>query len=137
VALSVKVRTDGKQTQFLLWIGFGGLLALLTLAGISGLSVVRQIQTRNQRIREDYILRDRILEQLRSDIYLSGTYVRDFLLEPNDAMAEGTATVSKLGEFVSQCFARERPRPCGPPKLMKTQSLLHRTAAVKERPSST
>ncbi len=89
MALSVKVRTDGRQTQFLLWIGFGGLLALLTLAGISGLSVVRQIQTRNQRIREDYVLRNRILEQLRSDIYLSGTYVRDFLLEPNDTMAEG------------------------------------------------
>jgi signal transduction histidine kinase len=63
-------------------------LALLTLAGVGGLSVVRQIQTRNQDIREDYVRRDRILEQLRSDIYLSGTYVRDFLLEANDSMAE-------------------------------------------------
>jgi signal transduction histidine kinase len=73
----------------LLWIGFGGLLGLLGFAGFSSLSVVREIQVRNLSIRRDYLQRDRILEQLRSDIYLSGTYVRDFLLEADHEKAEG------------------------------------------------
>jgi hypothetical protein len=70
----------------LLWIGFGGLLGF---AGFSSLSVVQEIQVRNLGIRRDYLHRDRILEQLRSDIYLSGTYVRDFLLEADHEKADG------------------------------------------------
>src|SRR5689334_21558420 len=80
------------QTRLLLWIGFGGLLGLLGFAGFSSLSIVREIQVRNLSIRRDYLERDRILEQLRSDIYLSGTYVRDFLLEADHAKADGYRT---------------------------------------------
>jgi len=78
---------NGSQTRSLLLIGFGGLLLLLAFSGLNALSVLRQIETRNQRIREDYIHRDRILNQLRADIYLTGTYVRDFLLERDAARA--------------------------------------------------
>lgn len=80
--------SKGPPTSVLLWIGFGGLIALLTFAGISALSVLREIQIRNQNIRSDYVQRSRVLEQLRSDIYLSGTYVRDFLLETDPAEAD-------------------------------------------------
>ncbi len=68
-------------------VGFGGLLLLLAFMGLDSLSILGEIQTQNQRIREDYFNRDRTLEQLRSDIFLSGTYVRDLLLEqePNQA----------------------------------------------------
>jgi len=76
------------QTRRLLLIGFGGLLLLLAFSGMAALSVVRNIQTQNERIREDYFNRDRILEQLRSDIYLSGTYVRDLLLEQDPSRAD-------------------------------------------------
>jgi signal transduction histidine kinase len=76
-----------RQTRRLLLVGFGGLLLLLAFMGLDGLSILGEIQTQNQRIREDYFNRDRTLEQLRSDIFLSGTYVRDLLLEqdPNQA----------------------------------------------------
>ncbi len=76
------------QTRTLLLIGFGGLLLLLAFLGLNALSVLSRIQTRNATIREDYINRDGILQQLRSDIYLSGTYVRDLLLEPDPALAD-------------------------------------------------
>ncbi len=76
------------QIRTLLLIGFGGLLILLAFTGLDALSVVRKIQMRNESIRHDYVNRDRILEQLRSDIYLSGTYVRDLLLEPDPARAD-------------------------------------------------
>ncbi|MBV9611129.1 MAG: hypothetical protein JO091_01600, partial [Acidobacteriaceae bacterium] len=73
------------QTRALLLIGFGGLLLLLAFTSLNALSILQKIQTRNESIRSDYVNRDRILEQLRSDIYLSGTYVRDLLLEPDPA----------------------------------------------------
>jgi signal transduction histidine kinase len=77
-----------KQTRRLLLIGFGGLILLLAVSGLAALSVLRNIQQQNDRIRDDYFNRDRILEQLRSDIYLSGTYVRDLLLEQDAHLAE-------------------------------------------------
>jgi signal transduction histidine kinase len=82
----VKYRSG--QTQRLLFISFGGLLLLLALTGLNALSVLGRIQTRNDGIRRDYFHRDRILEQLRSDIYLSGTYVRDLLLEQDPSRAD-------------------------------------------------
>ena len=78
----------GNQTQRLLLIGFGGLLLLLAFTGMNALAVLNRIQTRNETIRQDYVNRDRILEQIRSDVYLSGTYVRDLLLEPDPNRAD-------------------------------------------------
>jgi signal transduction histidine kinase len=49
---------------------------------------LRQIQTSNDEIREEFLLRTRLLEKIRSDVYLSGTYVRDYLLEPEPGKAE-------------------------------------------------
>ncbi len=79
---------NGSKARRLLIIGFGGLLFLLAFTGLNALFVLRGIETRNERIRDDYVNRNRTLEQLRSDIYLSGTYVRDLLLEPNPALAD-------------------------------------------------
>src|ERR1700760_2844495 len=77
----------GRQTRFLLWIGFGGLLMLMAVLGVSAVSLLYQIELRQQRIRTDYVERDRAIEKLRSSIYLSGTYARDFLLDSNDHSA--------------------------------------------------
>jgi signal transduction histidine kinase len=82
------VKGRSRQTQQLLFIGFGGLLLLLAFTGLNALSVLTRIQTRNESIRKDYFNRDRILEQLRSDIYLSGTYVRDLLLERDPSLGD-------------------------------------------------
>jgi signal transduction histidine kinase len=82
------MRRTGNQTRTLLFIGFGGLLLLLAFLGVNALSIVTTVQDRNNAIRSDYVNRDRILEQLRSDIYLSGTYVRDLLLEPDPSRAD-------------------------------------------------
>src|SRR5581483_9532556 len=76
------------QTRAFLLLGFGGLLLLLAFMGLNTLSMLGRIQARSANIRSDYVNRDRILDQLRSDIYLSGTYVRDLLLEPDPARAD-------------------------------------------------
>src|SRR4051812_45248320 len=72
----------------LLWVGFGGLLGLLTFIGINTFSAVGQVQVRNERIPTEYLARAALLERLRSEMYLSGTYVRDFLLETDEHKAD-------------------------------------------------
>ena len=82
------VKNSTRQTRLLLIVAFGGLLLLLAGLGLNALSVLRTIQSRNETIRRDYISRNNVLQQLRSDIYLSGTYVRDLLLEPDPLRAD-------------------------------------------------
>lgn len=83
-------RRRGLTTRVALLVGFGGLLALLALSGMDAALVLSQIQTRNTAIRRAYVERSRRLEQIRAMLYLSGTYVRDYLLEPDAALAEAS-----------------------------------------------
>ncbi len=70
------------NTRLLLMVGFGGLLLLMAFAGIDSMRVLRAIESRNEAIRKEFLDRNRLLNQIRSDLYLSGTYMRDYLLEP-------------------------------------------------------
>ncbi|HVT95735.1 MAG TPA: sensor histidine kinase [Bryobacteraceae bacterium] len=83
-----------RQTKSLLWAGFGGLLLLMGVSGVSAISFLRQIQVRQDSIRRGFVDRNRLLESLRSDLYLSGTYVRDFLLDK-----DGNATQDRLEPY--------------------------------------
>ena len=85
---SETVRRLLDRTRLLLIAGFGGLLLLMTFAGVDAMKVFREMQDRNDAIRQDYLSRNRLLNQIRSDLYLSGTYVRDYLLEPDPENAE-------------------------------------------------
>ncbi|HEY7211292.1 MAG TPA: hypothetical protein VH477_13530, partial [Bryobacteraceae bacterium] len=60
-----------RRLRLLLWIGFGGLLLLIASIGLSAISFLYQVEIRQERIRRDFVERDRILEKLRSEIYLS------------------------------------------------------------------
>jgi signal transduction histidine kinase len=77
------------NSRLVLMAGFGGLLLLMAFAGVDGLRAFQQIQSANSSIREDYLRRTRVLERIRADLYVSGTYVRDYLLEPESGKAEG------------------------------------------------
>jgi signal transduction histidine kinase len=77
------------ESRLVLLAGFGGLLILMSFAGADGIQALQQIQTSNDRIRDDFLLRTRVLERIRGDLYLSGTDVRDYLLEPQPGKAEG------------------------------------------------
>src|SRR5450756_2951121 len=77
------------DSRLVLIAGFGGLLILMAFAGADGIQALQQIQTSNDRIRDEFLLRTQVLERIRSDLYLSGTDVRDYLLEPQAGKAEG------------------------------------------------
>jgi hypothetical protein len=56
----------GSTTRALLLAGFGGLLLLMAFAGFDAVGVLREIQTSNDRIRSEFVARNRALEQIRS-----------------------------------------------------------------------
>ena len=60
----------------------------MAFAGIDAVRVLRSIQRRTDEIRGEFLVRNRVLNQIRSDLYLSGTYTRDYLLEPDAGKAE-------------------------------------------------
>lgn len=76
------------HTRTALLLGFGGLILLLVVSGLDSVQVLSQLRTSNEEIRREFLVRTKQLEQIRSAVYLSGTYVRDYLLEPDAAAAE-------------------------------------------------
>lgn len=76
-----------RQTRIVFFLGFGGLLFLMGFLGISAISALSDIRTREDSIRADYVARDRLLQDLRAEIYTSGTHIRDFLLDTDEALA--------------------------------------------------
>ncbi|MDE3158358.1 MAG: hypothetical protein KGM92_06270, partial [Acidobacteriota bacterium] len=54
-------------SRLVLAVGFGGLLLLMVFAGIDGIRTLQQIETSNDNIRAGFLLRTRVLEQIRGD----------------------------------------------------------------------
>ena len=76
------------DSRVVLLVGFGGLVALMAYAGINTIRAMSQTQERSASIQQEFVDRSRLLNQIRSDLYVSGTYVRDYLLEPEPLNAE-------------------------------------------------
>ena len=60
----------------------------MAFAEFDGIRALRQIQTVNDEISGDFLKRTQILERIRSNVFLSGSYIRDFLLEPEPQKTE-------------------------------------------------
>ncbi|MBZ5636832.1 MAG: MCP four helix bundle domain-containing protein [Acidobacteriia bacterium] len=77
------------KSRLLLFAGFGGLLAIIALSGFDALHVLSQFRKEDDEIRHQFLFRNRVLNNIRAEVYLSGTYVRDYLLEPDPERASG------------------------------------------------
>ncbi len=75
-------------SQVVLLASFGGMLGMMLFTGIDSLRALRQVQARNIQIRQTFLLRNRALEEIRSALYQSGTFTRDYLLEKDASHAE-------------------------------------------------
>lgn len=69
-------------------LGFGVLLILLILSGLSALRALSEVQNDNQISLRQFLAKNQQLDEVRSAVYLSGTYLRDYLLEPDRNKAE-------------------------------------------------
>ena len=83
-----------KASGMVLWLGFGGLLFCILGAATGSLVVMERVHQDETRIRKAFVSRLDALDQIRSTILLSGTYVRDFLLSPDPSGA--AAEVARL-----------------------------------------
>jgi signal transduction histidine kinase len=77
-----------RSSRFALLVGFGGLLSIMALAGIDALRVLQEFRHSDDQIRRRFLAQDHVLNDIRSDVYVSGTYVRDYLLDPDPQRAE-------------------------------------------------
>jgi signal transduction histidine kinase len=60
----------------------------MAVAGIAALRVLHHVRTKDDQIRRQFLFRNHVLNDIRSQVYLSGTLVRDYLLEPEPERAE-------------------------------------------------
>ncbi|MDE3196000.1 MAG: MCP four helix bundle domain-containing protein [Acidobacteriota bacterium] len=106
-----------RNPRLLLFAGFGGLLLLMSLAALDGIRQIRSIESRSNAIRNSFLQRNRVLNEIRSDLYLSGTWIRDYLLEPDRGKARDQrasfgrtrrALVNDMGLYRSLLRAEER-----------------------------
>ena len=81
-------RVSFRSSRMVLAIGFGGLIAIMALAGLDALRSLQQFRQSDEQIRRHYLSQNHALNDVRSDVYVSGTYVRDYLLEADLERAE-------------------------------------------------
>ena len=78
------------RPALVLSVGFGGLILFILAAAIGTLVLLERVKADDTRIRQAFLGRLRALEQIRSEIYLSGTDMRDFLLSPGEGGVDAT-----------------------------------------------
>jgi hypothetical protein len=76
-----------RAASLVLWLGFGGLLLGILAAAIGTLTALDRVSGEETRTGKTFLERVGALDQLRAQIYLSGTYVRDLLLSPDSSGA--------------------------------------------------
>jgi signal transduction histidine kinase len=82
--------TEGRMRQrpgVVLVAGFGGLLLIMAVAEAGALLFLNSLRHNDTALQARFLARNRTLERIRSNIYLSGTFVRDSLLAPEQSGA--------------------------------------------------
>jgi signal transduction histidine kinase len=92
-----------KAHRLVLWLGFGGLLVCIIAACAGTLLSLDRVRQDEAATRRAFLGRMGALDQIRSQIYLSGTYVRDFLLSPDPSGA--AAQTSRMDVLEKQTYA--------------------------------
>jgi signal transduction histidine kinase len=119
--------------------GFGGLLLIMAAAEAGALLFLNSLRHNDTSLQARFLARNRTLERIRSNIYLSGTIVRDSLLAPEQSGAQAqVATLAGLrrnSENALQSYASAlEPEEAAPFQDLRSQieaywNVLDRTLA--------
>jgi signal transduction histidine kinase len=86
-----------QRPRVVLVAGFGALLLLMAAAETGALLFLNSLRHNDTTLQARFLARNRTLERIRSNIYLSGTFVRDSLLAPEQSGARAqVATLEGL-----------------------------------------
>src|SRR5260370_37344816 len=80
-----------KPSWLVLTLGFGGLLICIVAGAVGTLVAFERVRNSEAQSRKAFLERLSALDQIRVQIYLSGSYVRDFLLSPDPETARAQA----------------------------------------------
>jgi signal transduction histidine kinase len=83
--------TEGRMRQrpgVVLVVGFGGLLLIMAAAETGAWLFLNSLRHNDAALQSRFLARNRTLERIRSNIYQSGTFVRDSLLAPEQSGAQ-------------------------------------------------
>ena len=119
--------------------GFGGLLLIMAAAETGALLFLNSLRHNDTTLQARFLQRNRTLERIRSNIYQSGTFVRDSLLAPEQSGAQAQlATLAGLRKDSENALAAYaaalEPEEAGPFRALRSQinaywNVLDRTLA--------
>ncbi len=84
--------------------GFGGLLLIMAAAQLGALFMINGLRNSSHQAEQRFLERSRILEEIRSSIYLSGTVARDSMLAPTGGASSELAEVNRLHQRTSEAL---------------------------------
>ena len=73
-----------RRVRMILCVGLGGMLLLMLAAGADAVRVLHGIREQGEFIRADALARTGTLVSIRTKLLLSDTFVRDYLLDPDE-----------------------------------------------------
>jgi len=79
-----------------LFAGFGALLVLMVILCVDALHTLAAFETNDTRIRQDFLYRERTLEQVRAGLYESSTIIRDYILLDRSERQDQKALLTQL-----------------------------------------
>ena len=85
--------------------GFGALLVLMVIICVDALHTLAAFETNDAQIRQDFIFRERTLEQIRAGLYESGTTMRDYLLLSGSEREAQEALLTQLQSIRNETTA--------------------------------
>ena len=88
-----------------LFAGFGALLVLMVILCIDALHTLAAFETSDTQIRQDFLYRERTLEQVRAGLYESSTILRDYILLRRSGQQDQEALLTQLESIRSETTA--------------------------------
>lgn len=73
-----------RRIRLILAVGLGGMLLLMLAAGVDAVRVLQGIREQSDLIRADALVQTGTLVSIRTKLLLSDTFVRDYLLDPDE-----------------------------------------------------
>ena len=122
-ATVVHAARQRKRIWLALLGGFGVLLVLMVGTGIDAVLVLGRLHASGTQIRERFHSRIHNLEQIRSQIYLSGTLVRDYLLAPGPTGASAQRARIQALQHSTEMTLREYQKGLTSAELSSFQEL--------------
>jgi signal transduction histidine kinase len=112
-----------KKLRLTLLISFGGLLALMVVAGLDALRLARQMQTQEQEIRQTFLAHTQPLLVLSSSISIYNDSIQEYLMSQGpqaDGLTAGE--ISRLTDEINSTV-RKYPAHCEPQERALVENL--------------